>query len=268
MIDLSGVDAKLRRAETHTADLKEAIQRTFDPKLTTFTCDYDPKAGKHVIRVHGVPAIDPDWALIIGEILFNLRSALDHLAWQLVLFDGKKPFDKTQFPIRESSNNQTVQLRPAIANTEVLQALEELQPYAGTQGAHGYRRDPLWRLNKLCNIDKHRLLLVVACVLDVGEMWWGMPLGCPSPRIAIDPNGVQEGAPVAWFDFRGAVPPADFDPHPALAVALKEREVPEISRVPLTTMLEGLCFWVREPVLDWRFRPILAGMPPLMAGAT
>lgn len=36
---------------------------------------------------------------MIGDILFNLRSALDQLAWQLVLRADAQPTRRTEFPI-------------------------------------------------------------------------------------------------------------------------------------------------------------------------
>jgi hypothetical protein len=44
------------------------------------------------------------WSIIIGEMVHNLRSALDHLVWQLVILEtSEQPVgDRTQFPIFES----------------------------------------------------------------------------------------------------------------------------------------------------------------------
>lgn len=80
--------------------------------------------------------MDPQWRLQIGEILFNLRSCLDHLAWQLVILDGGKPGEYTQFPIRETpfskaGNLTATQIVPDIKCAQILEALEEVQPYYG-----------------------------------------------------------------------------------------------------------------------------------------
>lgn len=272
MADFRGIDAKIGRAKTHIANLKQAITDASDPKLSRFPLEYDPKLGKHVMGVNGVPPIDPEWPLVVGEILYNLRSALDHLAWQLVLFDGKKPYDKTQFPIREAPFDRRVkgkriptQLRPPVSNPQILEALEKVQPYSGVNGEGGdFRHSPLWRLNRLRNIDNHRLLLVVTAVLDVGEMWWGWGGDHPSPDVAINPQPVKEGTPVAWFDFHGHEPPDDFDPHPALAITLLEREMLDVSRVPICNLLDTLRWEVEERIIGWKFRPILEGRTPLL----
>ena len=45
------------------------------------------------------------WGVLIGEILHNLRSALDHLIWQLVILETGAPptTTKTAFPIFETA---------------------------------------------------------------------------------------------------------------------------------------------------------------------
>ena len=256
---LVGVFLKIRRANRHLADLDEAIKTALDRDRYSFTLEFDPQTNSHVYTAHGVPAIDADWSLIVGEILYNLRSALDYLAWQLVILDGGTPGDKTQVPVRASPFNKkgewvTPQLQPPVSNPQVLDALEEVQPYRGPEGEPAAFHDsPLWRLGILNNIDKHRLLLVVVCVLDVGEMWWTHQPEQPAPNVRISTSPVEDGSPVAWFDFHGHEPPPDFDPHLALAVAINEAETPEIHLVPLSEALTQLIWWVEFHIVQMRF---------------
>jgi hypothetical protein len=262
--DLTGVDLKLKRAKAHLADLKQAIGKRLDPNLYRFELQRDPQSGKHVLSAHDVPAVDPEWSLEIGEILFNLRSALDHLAWQLVLLDGREePGEHTQFPIRETpfSKKGTLtptRLVPEITDPQILRALEEVQPYYGPDLAPAeYTSSPLWQVHKLNIIDKHRLLLVILVTLDVGQMWWGEKASGGPPDFGFFTDPVTESAPVAWFDFHGEEPPPDFDPHPALHVRLSEPEVPwGISTVDVVGYLNMLCQWIDEWTIGRFFRPL------------
>jgi hypothetical protein len=107
-------------------------------------------------------------AVVAGEVLQNLRSALDHLAYQLVLVGagGPVPLRHVYFPIADSSqkyqeikNNHLRGVRD-----EAMRAIDAVKPYRGGT-------DALWRLHKLNNIDKHRLLLMVGSAfrsLDLG----------------------------------------------------------------------------------------------------
>ena len=259
--DLTGVNLKLERAKCHLAHLENAIDARINPNVYRFELNRDAQSGKHILTAHDVPAVDPQWSLEIGEILFNLRSALDHLAWQLVILDGAhEPGKDTQFPIRETPFNKKgvllpIRLIPEVTNPQILEAFEEVQPY--------YRHDltpqppcqsPLWQVNKLNNIDKHRLLLVILVALDVGKMWWGGP---PAPDFGVYPGSVTEGAPVAWFDFHGEEPPPEFNAHPALHVRLNEPAIPlGANLVPVAGYLDMLCRWVDEHTIGEHFRPL------------
>lgn len=37
--------------------------------------------------------------VIVGDLVHNVRSALDHLVWQLVLANAQQPTRATQFPV-------------------------------------------------------------------------------------------------------------------------------------------------------------------------
>jgi hypothetical protein len=101
-------------------------------------------------------------SLVVGDILHNLRSALDYLAWQLVLANGGTPNEHTQFPIHDSrltssGKSRAVQIAGGVG-AAVIPLLEGLQPYLH---AHSAKSHPLSILKRLSNIDKHRRLHVV-----------------------------------------------------------------------------------------------------------
>jgi hypothetical protein len=263
--DPSGVMLKIERADAHLADLKDAIESAHNVSGERFTSEIDPESGQQVYRAHGIPAIDPKWSLIIGELLYNLRSALDHLAWQLVLLDGKTPGKKTQFPIfskqrvNEDGEPVPAQLRPPVRNPKILAALDECQPYRGADGATvPYRNSPLWQLHRLNIIDKHRLLLVVVCVLNIDNMYWGGDPDMPAPKLKVWTGGVEENTPVAWFDWGVHEPPVEFDPHPSLAVSLNEAAIlgSRLTPIPLVDVLGAMCHWVRWDIVELGFREL------------
>src|SRR5690242_6655870 len=49
--------------------------------------------------------IPETWGVIIGEVVHNARSALDHLVYQLVLLAGGVPHSSHQFPILDHPND-------------------------------------------------------------------------------------------------------------------------------------------------------------------
>lgn len=265
MGELSGVDAKIARAKTQAATLKASIEEALSPGNQRFDWEWDEATGQHLLRVFGTPSADllSDWRILVGELLYDLRSALDHLAWLLVLLAGKTPGDRTTFPVRFSPFDQEgnlvgAQFTPPITDEQILDLVESCQPYRGVQGSlEPPDRSHLWQLHRLNIIDKHRTLLVVAGVFAVNDMWWGWndDYG-PSPRIRYNLAALRDGSPVAWFDFHGNDPPPDFDPHPALQVSFYESEFPNLVMVPIQNWLESTCWWIEHYIVEWRFRPL------------
>jgi len=140
--DLTGVDLKLSRANAQIADLRQRVEVALDPRNYSFALEHDSATRMHVYRVHGLPAVPPEWALEIGEIVYQLRSALDHLAWQLVLLDGGTPGHLTDFPIRDTplarrDVAQRVNTRPKIKDSEILLALDGCSRIVGSLPAPG-----------------------------------------------------------------------------------------------------------------------------------
>jgi hypothetical protein len=112
--------------------------------------------------------ITPDPVGILpGEFAYNLRSGLDHLAWQLALLTTDTPNDRTSFPIFGSPPKAKSRYWEAISDipTKAAAIIDDLQPHhRGT----GFKDDPLWQLNRLCNIDKHQVVAVSFTYFQVG----------------------------------------------------------------------------------------------------
>ena len=96
---LAPIDLKVRRARALVAKLASLITSKLAPDAYRFEKSLEPGGSRVAYRVRDVPTADLEWSIRIGEVLHQLRSALDHLAWQLVLLDGARPSRQTQFPI-------------------------------------------------------------------------------------------------------------------------------------------------------------------------
>ena len=108
------------------------------------------------------PMVPIDWSVRLGEILYNLRSALDQLVWQLVLANGQVPGRHNAFPIVMSDKDWEEQARGRWVLSGVSESavnmIRRLQPYTG--GMHlPFNVGAFWTLHALCNIDKHRHLV-------------------------------------------------------------------------------------------------------------
>jgi len=157
--------------------------------------ELDDETGE--IVVYGKPLREPPvegWGAIIGDVVHNLRSALDHLVWALTLVNGHTPpavippkpqpgseWKDIRFPIyafdfrkrypsgrripwRFKPPNSLWGVRPALRAD-----LQRLQPFN-----HGKRapKMPLAVLDELWNIDKHRHLHLVYYFVDLQNVFF------------------------------------------------------------------------------------------------
>jgi hypothetical protein len=112
------------------------------------------ETGDVTYYVQQVPVIPGEVPLIVGDILHNLRCALDYVACGLV-GDGNIT-SKTKFPIRRDAEDWEVSGLRMVdgASKDAIEALRRIRPYERGNAI-------LYVLHALNNIDKHRLLLIV-----------------------------------------------------------------------------------------------------------
>lgn len=169
---LRSIDAKLDRADKHLRSIEDVIDEDAVSKLLNTWTDRDRK-GRVRVRVKEIEEFPGVWDAWIGECIYNMRSALDHLAYGLnIVGSGEDPppnWGSSQFPIysdRRTYRKGGRRGRPARPLIEYFPrgakaAVERVQPY------HGRKDDPagarrLSDLAELSNIDKHRRFPVAA----------------------------------------------------------------------------------------------------------
>ena len=67
--------------------------------------EIEAETGDVLIKLGKCQPIPEDFPLIIGDTLQNLRTALDHLVWQLILSNGGTPNVNSAFPISKSAQH-------------------------------------------------------------------------------------------------------------------------------------------------------------------
>jgi hypothetical protein len=159
--------AKLERAKRHYAELETALAGFFATqpyKVSTRRND----EGKLVYYLSDVTDVPVELSLIIGDVIQNLRSALDHLAYDLWAKEanGQGRGDRIYFPIDndQASYNRSKAGKMQGISVQSLTIIDSLNPYKGGD-------DVLWRIHTLNNRDKHRLLVTVGSSfqsMDIG----------------------------------------------------------------------------------------------------
>lgn len=150
-------------------ELETKLRSFFRTKPYKFSGKPNPKAREVVYTMDAVKSVPSEIPLIAGEVIQNLRSALDHIAYRLA---GTKANRDTAFPIAKSKleyerKNGVRSCRTKGMSSRAIAAIDAVQPYGGGN-------DVLWHLHALNNIDKHRLILTVGSAVrsvDVGSMF-------------------------------------------------------------------------------------------------
>jgi hypothetical protein len=163
--ELRGIEAKLDRAAEHLNMLDREVRKFIERQTHRVIGEYQPDARCHSFKMAITEQPPLAIGVILGDVVHNLRSALDHLVWQLVLKANRVPGDWTRFPLYDdpgkfakavTTPGQRSRRNPLLGleGTPPLQAIEALQPYHGQ-----HANNLLGALHSLSNEDKHRVVL-------------------------------------------------------------------------------------------------------------
>jgi hypothetical protein len=241
MGDLSGAYIKVRRAESHIQELRSNAAEFLGSSPFLLEKNEETNGDlTFVLRINrDIPLV---WSAIVGDIIHNLRSALDLLAWQLVIQSGNSPGKNTFFPISPQKNGFGRQLRGSLSGSasEMRKFVRRLKPYSGGN-------EILCQLHALDIYDKHRLALIVGAahkhfVLSPKlEADW-LPKDFQFPSIAIRPADRQfplkDGDKVFGIKAQARNSPGLDEPQ--LVFELAFGDVEEVKGLPLIETLERM----------------------------
>ena len=157
MVDLEGVTAKIERAQKQLYSLDGEISRFCESQQRLIAHEIEKKSGKQAWVFRGeTPKVPVEYSIRMGEIAYHMRSALDHLVWQLAIANGQSPSNHNEFPV---FRNHRAYVKAAKQKLKGLHPgakslIESYQPFH----KHGGVGSQLWILHCLSNIDKHRHL--------------------------------------------------------------------------------------------------------------
>lgn len=176
MADLSSCYLRLDRARKHLEELKIQVAAYVEANKSIVV-----KVHGSTVSVVGWPdQPSPEIGITAGEIVYNLRAALDYLVFALALQDSGEVNIRTQFPIEDTPEGFKARRHPnkrgrpnwlTGVDCSHCAAIEALQPYNGVNWTE-FLRD-------MSNEDKHRTIPV---------------LGYASPPQRINVGGTEEEA--------------------------------------------------------------------------
>lgn len=160
-----GPSLKVVRAEKHLAELESTLRLFLDGRPYVAMPQSHREKSLHVLRYEARVRREPPALMgpIIGDVLHNLRSALDGLIYLISAVHGAPEgfLNRCEFPIsgnqcdyrcgtgRRTPKRDLVRFLPGAAQAIV----RRCQPYRARQA---YTEHPLWVLSGLVQRDKHR----------------------------------------------------------------------------------------------------------------
>jgi len=129
-----------------------------------------PTALFYCYKVESTECLPKEVSLLFGEILNGLRASLDHVVYELsggidgngessgFLFDENRSALKTNLGLGTGKGKKEMRGVPENIKHKIL---DDIQPYLLDEQSTPGKGADLFKMNKLRNIDTHRLLLTV-----------------------------------------------------------------------------------------------------------
>jgi len=150
----------------HREDFERRVKRFGNSGAYTEIRQDDVEARKRrwIVQIDRRPPLIR-WGALIGECLFNFRSALDHLVYDLAVANKGHPLparveENVEFPIftKRAPDSEELHKRIGTLKPGAQRLIERMQPYGRKN------RAALKYLHELQNFDKHRTLHLVVAV--------------------------------------------------------------------------------------------------------
>lgn len=247
---LSLIGIKVERSKKHLCDLEDSRNRFIDSKPYRIGRESNTQTGYNTYRVFDIQAPPVEIGLIAGDVIHNLRSALDHLSYQLVLSNGAVPTKQTAFPVFDDETKYKAGLAGRVKGMaqSAVDAIDATEPYQGGKGAG------LWVLHYLDVADKHHALLtplinVTAASFTIPGFWERDYRGVGGISFPNFGKPLKDGDVIATREAE-----MDNDMNLNLDVAFTEPEV--IEGKPVVETLKRLVDLVNDLILS--FNPFLS----------
>jgi hypothetical protein len=147
----------ITRAKHQIADLRDKINAFSDSHTWTRLVEKDVDGVTDIHKIRMPPNPSAEWTHIVFEATNNLRSALDQIAFNVAILDGKPNAKAAKFPFGPTEADMLNNLVGGCKDlpSEIQGLFRGFGPYKGGNNA-------LWALNEIVNTKKHKLLIPVA----------------------------------------------------------------------------------------------------------
>jgi len=248
---LEGCRAKIRRARLHVEEFVAAIRSPIITAPYRARGEPDSSGCEFVIVAEANPdfsGIPLEMPLIAGEAAHQLRSALDHLVWQLIVTNtGADPKGtRSGFPIFKTEAGFKKRAPEMITGVSASaeERIRAAQPYHAGADAE---RVLTWILHELNNADKHRLIPVAIDHTSVVHVHVHKQDGSiveVLPRLEELREALHDGAEIARVAIRDMEDGGTLDVRFGFDVAFQQ--IGSLQRQPATQLLAEIGDYVER----------------------
>ena len=241
---VDGIRAKLARSIEHLLELDDAVHQYLNADPAGIQRQVQPDGETSVIAFVVKEQPPVELAILAGEVVYQMRSALDHLANQLVRAAGNTPTRSTSFPAAIERPQAGINVSGGV-DSRPLQIIEGLQPY---QRRDQPEKHPLAVLNELWNIDKHRNLALATMKVTESQVF----ISSPGTSLV---GGQFQAGPLGHNDILGVFRFSDGEIPPEVEIEVAGRLFVAFSHNgpwgsgPVTEVLEALHSYVTTTVV-------------------
>jgi len=205
---------KIDRAKHHINDLSGRIEAYFalKPQRVVLARPDGGNRAQPIIRCE-IP-IPPEFSLIIGDAIHNLRSSLDHSIWQMVGKTVLNP-DIVQYPFPKKAVDEKG-FRHTIESRQIQGAGENVIKEIIALNAQPGGDELLYGVHALDIADKHKLIVTTTETM----MYQGCNMRSRDPNITVNwlfpewvrtaPNEKLGGMMANWIEEEAEVQPTFF----------------------------------------------------------
>ena len=246
---------KLKQADWHLQRYAEAASTYLDEANVLLEYPKDHGAGTIDVVLRADSPPPGMLGAIIGDVLHNLRSALDSIAWASCQEAGV-PAEKEHlvyFPITWHPDDWSKVSQKQLPGMPASQVMDfaYLQPWYHDEQARKLnidvlyehaRQAPLWQIHSLAKLDRHRMLTPL--LARINGTWLGTPDDAKASIVEVFPGPWKPDEIVMrWI----IVPPEALDRvSPAGEVTLTLRESTDLHALPAHSELEGMIATTRS----------------------
>jgi hypothetical protein len=220
-------------------DLDKRIREfhNLDPYAQVVEPDTQPGWEVHKIKL--VRPFPEAFGNLVGDLVGNLREALDTAGYAIALALNNPDARNTAFPFASDVDHMASSIgRSKDLPKEIQSFFCGFQPYRGGD-------DLLWALNELCNGKKHKIITTMGTIMWRGRAFAqgkGRPFSMPEPHrwdSTKDEMVVLRLGPIVVPD---ATWDYGFDFYPFVAI----HEIPVVAGQPVLGVLYELCLKVES----------------------